>query len=82
MTLEELVFLGFDESYKSGDSPGYLQVKCSQCSALSINGTPCHETGCPNQGRECFECGCHIPSGQSCDCLDPMEDEEDPSDDD
>ena len=25
-----------------------VQVGCSQCSALVINGLACHETGCPN----------------------------------
>lgn len=24
------------------------RVWCNQCEALAINGTPCHETGCPN----------------------------------
>ncbi len=40
---------GFDESYKSRD--GAVRVRCSQCDALVINGTPCHETGCPNTPR-------------------------------
>ena len=40
---------------------------CDQCEVLSINGTACHETGCPNSWkhpvsgkgyiRDCFECG-------------------------
>ena len=24
-------------------------VRCSQCSALVINGVPCHERGCPHE---------------------------------
>jgi hypothetical protein len=35
---------------------------CQSCATLTINGLPCHETGCPDawrdQTRECFECGC------------------------
>jgi len=27
------------------------RVRCSQCEALVINGTPCHENGCPNRPR-------------------------------
>src|SRR5258708_24505962 len=27
------------------------RIKCSQCMMLSINGTPCHETGCANSNR-------------------------------
>lgn len=48
-------------------------MKCDQCEMVSINGVPCHETGCPNtrarydedtgawvQQAECPECGCLI----------------------
>lgn len=45
MTIEQLEELGFDRSAKDGR---YLKVRCSQCEALVIMGTPCHETGCPN----------------------------------
>lgn len=31
------------------------RVRCSQCEALVINGTPCHETGCRNQKRRSVE---------------------------
>jgi hypothetical protein len=81
MNLEELIHAGFDESTKDEESEGYLNVKCSSCAALSINGTPCHETGCPNQRVECKECGCMLPKGERCDCLDPCfdDDEEDDS---
>ena len=43
-------------------------IKCDQCDSATINGLPCHETGCPNHhidlatGKpypiECRECGC------------------------
>lgn len=39
---------GFDESSHIPFTKHY-RVKCSQCEALTINGVPCHETGCPNQ---------------------------------
>jgi hypothetical protein len=62
-------------------------VNCDQCQMLSINGTPCHETGCPNQGKryaygawirviECFECGCEVEEGTGCDCQEPMPESE------
>lgn len=40
---------GFDttKSYKNG----VVAPRCSQCVALVINGTACHETGCPNARR-------------------------------
>ncbi len=43
------------------------KITCDQCQMLSINGIPCHETGCPNAwkgvNRECKHCGCpFIPS--------------------
>lgn len=54
---------------------------CDQCAAARINGVFCHEAGCPNQRKtwlaerelwvrfvECFECGCEIEEGESCDC--------------
>ena len=35
---------------------------CDQCEVLNINGTNCHEQGCPeawkDYTRECYECGC------------------------
>ena len=54
-------------------------INCDQCQALMINGTFCHETGCPNQGAkwidgewvkfwECRECGDSIPVGDECNC--------------
>ncbi len=39
-----------------------MPFPCNQCQAVTINGIPCHETGCPEAWRdesiECFECGC------------------------
>jgi len=30
---------------------------CNQCELLVINGVPCHETGCPNEGAiQCAAC--------------------------
>ncbi len=46
MTLEQLIELGFDRSYKRDDDT--IKCRCSQCEAMVINGTPIHETGCPN----------------------------------
>ena len=70
-TVQSLEALGFDLSESDGE--GYLRVRCSCCAAMVINSTPCHERGCPNQSRECRECGCLIPAGESCDCMDVSE---------
>jgi hypothetical protein len=40
---------GFDRS--TVDGKGCIDVRCSQCQALVINGTPAHEHGCPNARR-------------------------------
>lgn len=40
------------------------RVRCSQCAAVSINGVPCHETGCPNARGECAECDAPVPKRQ------------------
>ena len=50
--------LGFDLSRKIG---GTIKVGCSACAALVINGTACHEAGCPNEKRECKGCNEIIP---------------------
>lgn len=55
--------------------------KCNRCAALYINGIFCHETGCPNEGKqwmptegewvrflECCKCGCDVKEGDNC-CL-------------
>jgi len=36
---------GFDKTHVED---GYCVVQCSQCQAVVINNTPCHEEGCPN----------------------------------
>jgi hypothetical protein len=53
--LDTLRALGFDESYNIPFTKTY-KVKCSACEALSINNTPCHESGCPNMVHECEGC--------------------------
>ena len=47
--------LGFDRSRHIPFSRQYA-IRCSQCEALVINGTPTHEHGCPNQVHECRGC--------------------------
>ncbi len=59
-------------------------MTCDQCQMLSINGVPCHETGCPNSRStwieergewvrfvECFWCGCDVEQGTVCGCDSP-----------
>ena len=59
------------------------KVFCESCQMLSINGLPCHETGCRDawrdETRECFQRGCDFkPEGrwqQDCEgCLNPPTD--------
>jgi len=40
---------GFDLTRSCKD--GTVRVRCSQCQALCINGTACHERGCPGARR-------------------------------
>ncbi len=60
-------------------------INCDQCEMLSINGIPCHETGCRNQGArfdadtgewieqtECRICGYACDVGAEC-CTDESE---------
>lgn len=47
-TLEKLKWYGFDKSSREGTS---VDISCSQCEVLVINGVPCHERGCPNMSR-------------------------------
>ncbi len=61
MTLERLIELGFDRSYESED--GCNKVRCSQCEALCIQGTPTHEAGCPHTRHECFGCEAIVERG-------------------
>lgn len=55
MNLSLLRALGFDLSRHIPFTKQY-KVGCSCCSALSINGVPCHETSCPNEKHECRGC--------------------------
>lgn len=41
---------------------GRVRLGCSQCEALSINGVPTHETGCPNATKECDGCNATVPA--------------------
>lgn len=54
---------------------------CDQCQVISINGLPCHESGCVNSHKTynhterrwveyiaCSECGYDVESGNTCDC--------------
>jgi hypothetical protein len=60
-TINRLHSRGFDRStIGREEAPGscYVDVACSQCAALVINGVACHESGCPNAlPFDCFECG-------------------------
>lgn len=47
--IEDLEARGFDRCSELASES--IQVRCSQCAALVINGVPCHEAGCPNQRR-------------------------------
>ena len=64
-------------------------MHCDSCQMLSINGVPCHETGCPNSRKtwiaergewvlfiECRECGCDVEQGETCSCFEPIEESE------
>jgi|SRR5580765_5359759 len=51
---------GFDRSIDDEDDGGVFAA-CSQCQAMVINGTACHERGCPNETRECSECENRVP---------------------
>ena len=59
-------------SYRNGD-PIRLACGCDSCNPDMINGSLCHETGCPDAWRdyetECAFCGCDFwpeDSGQLC----------------
>jgi hypothetical protein len=49
-TTAKLKRRGFDLTTKVRGEPRF-NVRCSQCEAVSINGVPTHETGCPNAKR-------------------------------
>jgi hypothetical protein len=55
--LEDVLSRGFDRSTRierddSGRFCKGVRVRCSQCEALAINGSACHENRCPNIPRE------------------------------
>jgi hypothetical protein len=65
-------------TYRNGDEISLTSCGCDGCSPSTINGTLCHEQGCPDAWRdysvECFECGCDFQpehrGQQTCpDCL-------------
>jgi len=49
-------------TYRNGDELTLSCTNCDGCSPSTINGTICHEAGCPeawrDYSRECRECGC------------------------
>lgn len=49
--LQRLRLAGFDLSEVVPFAARW-RVRCSQCQAATINGIPCHETGCPNTPRD------------------------------
>jgi hypothetical protein len=63
-SLNSLIALGFDRSSNTFGLPNRFSVACSQCQSLVINGTPTHETGCPNAMHECHGCNATIPLRQ------------------
>lgn len=72
-------------NYKNGDEIS-LSCGCDDCSPSVINGTLCHEMGCPSAWKdytkECRECGCDFSPDSKfatiCpDCLNPEPIEED-----
>jgi hypothetical protein len=51
-------------------------MRCSACEMVTINGVPCHETGCPeawrDYDRECAWCGTRFrPENRYQFCCDP-----------
>jgi len=63
MTLDQLRALGFDRSHTVCEST-VLVVDCSQCKAVTVQGHPIHERGCPNETHECAECGAPVSKRQ------------------
>lgn len=63
MNIATLRLMGFDLA-KHIPFTKRFHVGCSSCQALSINGHPTHETGCPNARHECRGCNQLIPVNQ------------------
>lgn len=59
--LQSLRAHGFDLS-KHVPFTRMYSAKCSQCAALVINGTACHERGCSNARHECNGCNVLVPT--------------------
>ena len=38
------------------------KIRCSQCAACVVNGTPIHERNCPHDTRECSGCNARVPA--------------------
>ena len=54
-------------TYNNGDDIGLTECGCDGCTPASVNGTMCHEHGCPDAWRdrqvECPWCGqMHYPT--------------------
>lgn len=62
------------------------KLGCNQCNAGMVDGSFCHQPGCPNTGKTwvaecgqwiafqvCSECNSIIALGQSCPCQDTQE---------
>ncbi len=51
-------------TYRNGDSITLTHCGCDGCRPATVNGTLCHEHGCPDAFRdhpaECKECGCEF----------------------
>ena len=64
--LQALEARGFDASEPFGGrwNMQSIAVRCSACDARVINGTACHETGCPHAVHECNGCNELIPVRQ------------------
>lgn len=72
---------GWRSGWRWGEAHKPMPMHCDQCEMLSIQGVPCHETGCPNARKTwvperqawvlfvpCFECGFDVEAGEMCDC--------------
>jgi hypothetical protein len=59
---ETLEFSTFKMAKAAAFGYKHTSLRCDSCQALVIQGTFCHETGCPEAWRdstvECAECGC------------------------
>ena len=49
--VQELKGMGFDKAYIDEET-GLLYAQCSLCAVAVIQRVPCHETGCPNKGKD------------------------------